>query len=121
MGTLNEGRHTGEYIVSEANGTRSRQVVTLLLGNDLEPGAVLGKVTASGKYAAVDPAAEDGRETAAAILYDAVDASTADQVAVVTARDSEVAADALSWKAGSSPAEIAAGVAALAAVGIIVR
>ncbi len=47
-------------------------------GQALEAGAVLGKVTASGKYKAFDPAAVDGSEAAAGVLYGAVDASAAD-------------------------------------------
>jgi len=35
----------------------------------LEPGTVLGKITASGKYAAHDRAAVDGTETAVAVLW----------------------------------------------------
>ena len=38
--------------------------ITVLSGETLEAGAVLGKVTASGKYKALDPAAVDGSEVA---------------------------------------------------------
>jgi len=47
----------------------------------LEAGTVLGKVTASGKYAAYDNAASDGTQTAVAILADKVDATSSDQLA----------------------------------------
>ncbi|MCK7579302.1 MAG: head decoration protein [Chromatiales bacterium] len=45
MTTFTEGRHAGEFIVAEANGTRSREVGTLALGQDLEAGTVLGRIT----------------------------------------------------------------------------
>lgn len=45
MTTFTEGRHAGECIVSEANGTRSRETVTLAASQDLEAGTVLGRLT----------------------------------------------------------------------------
>ena len=42
---LTEGSHAGEFLLSEANGGRSRELITLLLGQNLKAGAVLGKVT----------------------------------------------------------------------------
>jgi Bacteriophage lambda head decoration protein D len=57
MAELQEGRYAGEFIVSEGNGSISRETITVLSGETLQAGAVLGKVTASGKYKALDPAA----------------------------------------------------------------
>ena len=34
--TLTEGQHTGEFVVSEANGTRSREKITVLSGQNLK-------------------------------------------------------------------------------------
>jgi hypothetical protein len=45
MTVLTEGTHAGEFIVSEANGTRSRDAVIVLSGQDLRAGHVVGKVT----------------------------------------------------------------------------
>lgn len=45
MTEYTEGQHAGEFLVSEAPGSLSREVVTLLLGENLKAGAVLGKVT----------------------------------------------------------------------------
>jgi len=45
MTALTEGLHAAEFVISEASGTRSRQAGTLLSGNDLDSGTVLGKVT----------------------------------------------------------------------------
>lgn len=44
MTELTEGQHTGEFIVTEANGSLSREAVTVLSGQNLQPGHVLGKV-----------------------------------------------------------------------------
>ncbi|MCK2095225.1 head decoration protein [Thauera aromatica] len=96
MATFTEARRTGSYILSEANGTRSREDLVIASGAGvLEPGTVLGKITAvganQGKYAPYDDTADDGTEAAAAILYQAVDATATDAKAVGHVRDCEVA------------------------------
>lgn len=122
------GPGTACYLVSEANGTRSREVVTIAQGQNLLPGAVLGKVTATGKYVAVDPAngsgeggTPDGSQTAVAVLFAAVDTTAAEKPGVITARDAEVAAHALAWPAGMTEPQKTAALAQLAAVGIVAR
>lgn len=88
---LTETLHAGEFIVSEANGTRSREEITVAAAAAALPvGQVLGKITASGKYVAYSNAALDGSEVAAAILYDAAADSASDQKAVAIVRDAEV-------------------------------
>lgn len=116
-------RTTGHYIVSEAaNIYRSREQVIIASGAGvLTSGAVLGKITASGKYVAYAPGAADGSENAAAILYEGCDATSADARRAITARDSEVVANALVWAAGVTDPQKTAALAALAALGIIAR
>lgn len=53
-------------------------IIIILLGQVLARGAVLGKVTASGKYVLCDKAAVDGSQVPVAILAEAVDATAAD-------------------------------------------
>ncbi len=51
MPEVPEGQHKAEFIVTEANGSLSRETITILEGQSLLPGHVLGKVevgTASG-------------------------------------------------------------------------
>ncbi len=45
MTEIVENRHAAEFIVSEANGSLSRESVTILSGENLQPGHVLGKVS----------------------------------------------------------------------------
>lgn len=45
MATLTEGKYPGEFIASVANGTRSMEKVTLLSGEKVVAGEVLGRVT----------------------------------------------------------------------------
>ena len=122
------GLGTACYLVSEANGTRSREVVTIAQGHKLPPGTVLGKVEATGKYVPVDPAngtgqgeTPDGSQTAVAVLFAAVDTTEAEKPGVVTARDAEVADHALTWPAAITQPQKTAELGQLAAVGIVVR
>ena len=45
MPTYTEDRHAEEAVASEANGTRARETVTILSGQNLKAGAVMGRVT----------------------------------------------------------------------------
>ena len=121
MTTLTEGRHTGEGLLSEAEGTRSRENITIAAGANLVPGQVLGKITASGKYKMHDPAASDGSQAAAAILYADAAAAAADVKGVAIVRDAEWNGATLTWISGISGGNKTAGIAALAALGIILR
>ncbi len=115
MATLTEARRTGEFIISEANGTRSRDVVIIAAAaGAMVAGTVLSKLTADGKYVAYDDSGSDGTETAFAILFAPIGDSASDQTAVVIARDAEVDEALLT---GIN----AGGKVDLAAVGIIVR
>jgi hypothetical protein len=121
MPVITEGPYAGEFLVSEGNGRISRDTITVLSGQTLQPGAVLGKVTASGKYKALAPAADDGSEAAAAILYGAVDASGGDAEGVAVLRLAEVNAAELVWPEGIEAAEKATALGELAALNIIAR
>lgn len=123
MATLTEGPRTGEFILSEANGLRSRDTIKIASGaGKVLPGAVLGKITASGKFAPHAPAAADGSQTAVAVLYAAVDATAADAIGVAVTRDAEVKLSELILNAATdTDPEKATVFASLAAVGIIVR
>lgn len=120
---VTEGLHTGEFILSEANGYRSRETVTLAEGESVQAGELLGKVTSGGEYAAWDPAAGDGSETIAGVSYAAVDATDAATSITVVARDAEVALASLVYpeenSAGDGGAEDAT--AGLLTLGIVTR
>jgi len=121
MTTFTEGRHTGGFLVWEALRDYCREVVTISAGT-LEPGTVLGRITATGKYAAHDPAAVDGTETAVAVLWGAADASAGDVAAVVVLRGPAIVnGNDLVFAGTPSAPQIDAAHAALAAAGILVR
>lgn len=61
--------HAGEFLLSEGAGNISREAINVAAGPALEPGQILGRVTASGEFVPYSPDAEDGSETAVAILF----------------------------------------------------
>jgi Bacteriophage lambda head decoration protein D len=121
MTILTEGQHTGEAILGEEDSGYSRDVVTLAAGLNGTAMMVLGKITVSGKYTQQDPAAVDGSQNAAAILFDNVDATLADKKAVILNRVCSLNGKELVWKTGMTAPQIATATAALKALGIIVR
>lgn len=123
MPVLTKGlRPTAHYLVSEANGFRSREVGIIASGSGkLDAGAVLGRVTASKKLVPLAPGASDGSQTAAAILYEGCDATSADVRRTTTARDAEVQAAVLVWPVGTTDNQKTAALAQLAALGIAAR
>lgn len=126
MTTFEEGRHAAELILSEANGQRSRDNVTILGGYSgagvLKAGTVLGKITSGGKYTLSPNSGSDGSQTAIAILIDNVDVTDGDVTAAVLSGDAEVNGGSLEYdstvndntKKGTKATQ-------LAAVGIKVR
>lgn len=125
MSTKTEGRHAEEFLVSEANGTRSRDQVTATVAasTTLAPGSVLAKLTATGKYVPYDNAGSDGSETAFGVLaHELINAalSPADAQATVINADAEVRLADLQWN-GVDASGQAAGLVDLRVNGIKAR
>lgn len=115
MTTLVEGQHSDEFLLSEGNGTISREQVTIAAAaGAMVPGTLLGKITASSKYVAYNDAAVDGSQTAVGIVRAAVPDLTVDQKAVMYARYCEVVAAQLTGLDTNGRAD-------LLALGIILR
>lgn len=119
--SFTESVHAAEFLVSEANGYRSRDTITVAHTKDLPPGTVLGQTSDTGKFKQLDPSATDGSETAAAVLYDWAGASGGDVKAVGITRDAVVVRRALSFAGGMAQENQDAAVAALVARGIVSR
>lgn len=123
MATLpkNEGPRQSDWLVfEECDITRySRENIVVVAGSGVLPtGTVLGKVTASGKYGVYDNAATNGTEVAAAILAEAVDATTVDVRGAAVVRLAKIAPGGLTWKTSLNSADKTAGLADLALNGI---
>lgn len=122
MTVLTETRHAGEFIVSEANKTRSRKTVTVSSGQNLQAGHVLGQITANSEYIEYDPGNIDGSQTAVAILLESTGgALAAAKEMVVLIRDCEVNSSELTWFTGATGGQITTGLGELENVGIIGR
>jgi hypothetical protein len=111
---LEMGFRAAEFLVSEANGFRAREVGTVVGGTapGLPAGQVLGRL-ANGNYVAYDAGAETGAEDISGILYDG-QIGTCPQTVVV--RDAEV-----NYKHLTVTGTKAVIVAGLNALGIAVR
>ena len=123
MTMLTEGKHAGGFLVWEVLRDYTRETVTIAAGaGKLEPGTVLGKITTGGKYTTLAPAATNGSQNAAGILWDKVDASAADAPGVVMLRGPAIVnRHEIIWPDGATEAQITAATSALATIGIILR
>lgn len=77
-------------------------IVTIASGALLSRGAVLGKVTATGKYKLSASGASDGSQVATAILAEKTDATSADVTNVAVYIKGEFSSNALSFGVGHS-------------------
>jgi hypothetical protein len=123
---LSERFYTAAYLISEANGFRSRDAGIIKNAGStalvLDAGLVLGTLTADASFVPYDNAGTDGSEVASAVLYAPVIVPAAGQAKVtVTSRDAEVNASELRWDAAVDAAGKAAGLADLKAKGIVAR
>ena len=112
-----------DVVKTEGLNRYSRDEITIASGSGgIEIGEVLGKVTATGKYKPLAPAANDGTQVAARISLQNADASTVDAVRVVVlSRLAEVVRQALVWPAGITDNQKAAALAQLETAGIVAR
>ena len=83
---------------------------------------MLGKITTGGKYTGLAPAATNGSQNAAGILWAAIDATDADAASVVILRGPAIVnRHEIILPEGATEAQINAAITALAALGIILR
>ncbi len=123
MTTLSELPHPGGFLIWEVLRDFTRETVTISSGaGKLAPGTVLGKVTTGGKYATLAPAATNGSQNAAGILWAGVDATNADAAGVVILRGPAIVnRHEIIFPEGATEAQITTATTALAALGIILR
>ncbi len=122
MPAIQEALNLGDLLKYEESHLYSRDQVTVLAGEVLPLGAVVGQVTASGKIKALDPAATDGSEVARGVLIAPQDALSGDQTdGLIIARHAIVSDHALTWPAGITDPQKATAIHQLKALGILVR
>lgn len=81
-GFTNQGDYTPDNLLA-GEYPRIERLVTIAAGADLAKGAVLGRITASGKFKLSASASSDGSQTPDAILAEKASAAGADVQAVV--------------------------------------
>ncbi|QFT47819.1 hypothetical protein FIU97_14650 [Roseivivax sp. THAF40] len=86
MTKLSEGKTPGDFLLFETQNYYCRERATIGTAADLEPGAVLGKITATGKYILSVQTATDGSQTPAAVLMSEAKAAAADVEATILKR-----------------------------------
>ena len=123
MPVLTEQPSMGDVLKYEVNPNYTREVVTLLIGTNYPSGAVLGRITASGKYTLSAATGADGAQVAVAVLLYPVNATLADAVGIVVARGPSIVSRAgLAYDATvDDGAKITTKLGQLAAIGIIAR
>ncbi|MDV7272098.1 head decoration protein [Thioclava sp. A2] len=123
MSVLTQPPTMGDVLKYELNPNFTREPVTLLAGTAYPVGAVLGRITASGKLKLSAATGTDGAQTAAGVLLYAVDATAADATGIVLVRGPALVSKAtLVFDASVDDAtKTAAKHAQLTALGIIPR
>jgi hypothetical protein len=122
MTAITEGLNLGDLLKYEAPNLYSREQVTVVAGQNLELGAVVGRITATAKFKVFDPAATDGSELPAGILLGACDATLIDRDdALLLARHGMVASNAVVWPAGLTVEQKTTSLAQLSSLGVLVR
>jgi len=121
MPVQSEGNRLGDWLKHEEDNHYSRDKVTLISGQNLATGTVVGVITASGKVTQLAPAAADGSQNAAGVLIFPVDATGADKPAVIVARHAICSDNGLVWPAGITAPQKTAALAQLKTLGILVR
>ncbi|NRP50600.1 hypothetical protein XMV201_002367 [Aliiroseovarius sp. xm-v-201] len=86
MSVLTQPPTLGDVLKYELNPNFTRETVTLLAGANYPVGAVLGRITASGKMKLSTATGTDGAQNAAAVLLYDVDATAADATGIVVLR-----------------------------------
>jgi len=100
-----EGVYTPDALIAGNAHLLVAKSVTIVSGQNLPRGAVLGKITTSGKYTLSASGANDGSQTPDLILAEAADASGGDKTALAYSRG-DFAASALTLGTGHTAASI---------------
>lgn len=122
MAVLHEPNTLGDLLKYEAPNLYSRDEVVIAPGQTLALGAVVGRVTATREIVALDPTANDGRETVAGVLIEAVTTSAAERKrSVIVSRHAIVFGGVLALPTSFTSEQTAAALAQLTALGVLVR
>jgi len=116
-----DGMGDGAYLIGNFDNNRiNAQIVLAAKATPYIPGTVLGKITATGIYTPLNPAANDGSQNFGAILYGRRPASaSATQRAAGTVREATINSNLLYYENAVTAQQKAVIEAAMSAAGII--
>lgn len=115
-----DGMGDGAYLIGDFDNNRTNaQAMLAAKATPYLPGTVLGKITATGIYTPVNPAASDGSQLFAGILYGGRPASTSTQRAAITVREATINSNLLVYDVAVSGPQKATIETAMAAQTII--
>lgn len=127
MPPIAEGKRKAEFLITEANGYRSREEVTVTVpaSTTIPAGRIMAMITATGVYVPHDEDGTDnGTRAPRAVLFDNLTNDTGapvDVTATIVARDAEIRAASLTHDPAGNAAANANDLADLAAFGLIAR
>ena len=121
MPVQTESDYLGDWLKFEEDNLYSREEVTVITGQNLGTGTVIGIITASGKVMQLAPGAADGSQNAAGVLLLPVDATTGDQAGVIIARHALCSDKGLVWPGSITAPQKTAAINQLKSLGILVR
>ena len=123
MNAITESPNLGDLIKFEEGSLNySREVVTVAIGQILELGSVVSRITDTENIKRLDPAATDGSQTPVGILLGDVNAAWAQREgALLLARHAVVASSAVVWPSDITDLQKEVAIARLASIGILVR
>lgn len=113
--------HNAGFLISEANGFRSRDQVTVAQQPVVIRAGTVMAVGEDGNWRTLDLTDTEGNTTSDGILLNDVDPTAGTVQATMIVRDAEVRDDDLIWPAGISAGNKATEIARLALLGIITR
>lgn len=116
-----ESSYLGDVVKYEAPNLYSRDTETVVTGQNLAIGTVVGRITASGKITILAPAAVDGSQIAIGVMAAAVDATTADKTGLLIERHALVSDKAVVWPGGITAPQKTTAIGQLKTAGILVR
>jgi len=120
---IEEKDRLGALLKYEADKNYCRDIVTIVAGENLAMGTVLGRKNSDGtcKMVTVDNSVLDGTYTAYAVLLEDVDATEEAKEALIIARDAIVSKSALIYPEGATAAQKTQILRMLQSNGIVAR
>ena len=119
---VHEGQNLGDLLKFEADNLYSRDQVTVAADQVLKFGHVVGRISATGEIAALDPLATGGREVAIGVAIVSITTTTDPSPdGLIVARHATVADHALVLPIRATPEQRAAATAQLRGIGVLVR